>query len=122
VTEFLAVQFTVYGEARPAGSKRAFFKAGMKRAIVIEDDRKCAGWRENVAREAAKAMNGAPLLAGPLSLQVTFYRVRPASHLKKSGGLTSSAPAYPEPARVEVQVSGVRERAARYELAGEGSR
>jgi len=160
MSEVRGVQFTVYGEARPAGSKRAFFKAGMKRAIVIEDDRKSAGWRENVAREAAKAMNGDPLLAGPLSLQVTFYRVRPVSHLKKSGGLTSSAPTYPEtrpdttklirsledaltgivwrddaqvceqyarkefgePARVEVHVCGVRERAARYDMAQEGSR
>ena len=89
------IRFVVYGEARSAGSKRAFFKAGMKRAIVIEDNRKSAGWREQLHSAAAQAMNGAPLMDGPLRLEVTFYRPRSKSDLRKNGTPRPSAPTHP---------------------------
>lgn len=90
-------KFTVLGEARPAGSKRAFVsKAG--RAIVTDDSGKRGkDWRRAVA-EAAGEVAPADLLRGPLKVTMTFFRPRPKSHYrtgKNAHLLRDSAPARP---------------------------
>jgi Holliday junction resolvase RusA-like endonuclease len=89
------IRFTVFGEAQPAGSKRAFMRPGMKFPVVVDDNPKSKDFKGSVAREAAKAMNGAALLDGPLFLEVTFYRVRPKGHCGKHG-VRRSAPSHPD--------------------------
>ena len=90
------IAFTVFGTAQPGGSKRAFTPRGWKRPVVVDANRKAAPWKSHVAREAAVAMSGKPLLSGPLLLVVTFYRARPKGHVGKKGNVLESAPAYPE--------------------------
>lgn len=75
--------FTVIGAAQSQGSKRAFFKANMQRAIIIEDKAKeTAAWRKNVA-QAAIAQCGhlvdGRLIDSPCRLFVTIFRPRPPS-------------------------------------------
>ena len=92
------IQFTVYGEAKPAGSKRALVitpKGGGKpRAIVTDANKNSQSWKQEVSAAASMAYSG-KLLEGPLFVTFSFYRVRPKGHLKKDGNLTSSAPLYP---------------------------
>jgi Holliday junction resolvase RusA-like endonuclease len=97
------IRFTVYGEAQPAGSKRQMpvyrGKKGTRvptgQTIVVDANPKAKIWKEQVAREAARAMNGARLLDGPVRLDVTFYRVRPKGQLRADGQPRPSAPTHP---------------------------
>ena len=92
------VAFTVHGEARPAGSKRAFpnKKTGK---IIVTDDSGSRGkdWRRSVADAGAEAYTG-ELLRGPLDVTFTFYRPRPKGHYRtgrNAGEVKASAPAQP---------------------------
>lgn len=88
-----AVTFTVYGVAAPAGSKTvARMKDG--RAFVRDASKRSAPWKRLVAQAAGEAMDGAPLLEGPLQLHVSVVVVRPKSHYG-ARGLRPSAPAAP---------------------------
>ena len=92
------IGFSVYWEAQPAGSKRAFHKPGMRFPVVVDANPKARLWKECVARDAARAMQWAPLFEGPVRLDVVFYRMRPASHFgtgRNAGKLKAGAPAYP---------------------------
>jgi Holliday junction resolvase RusA-like endonuclease len=95
------ISFTVYGEAKPAGSKRVFVNPKTGKPIVTDDAGKGGkAWRQEVAGAAEKAMFEAGLrpLAGPIALLLTFYRPRPRSHYgtgKNAEVLKPSAPAYP---------------------------
>ena len=87
--------FTVYGNAEPAGSKRAFYRPGLG-VRVVDANPKSREWKNLVAQEAGRISTG--MLEGPLSLHATFYRPRPASHFgsgRNAGVLKTSAPAYP---------------------------
>lgn len=85
--------FVVYGVAAPAGSKTiAHAKGG--RAFVRDASKRSAPWKRLVAQEAGKAMDGAALLEGPLSLHVSVIVVRPKSHYGVRG-LRPSAPSAP---------------------------
>ncbi len=90
-----AISFTVFGQAKPAGSKRGFLvktKAGPK--VVLSDANKNSRpWKQEVA-SAAQAMYSGPLLEGPLLLQVDVFSVRPRGHFGKRG-VKESAPLYP---------------------------
>jgi Holliday junction resolvase RusA-like endonuclease len=89
--------FSVLGEARPGGSKRAFVVKG--RAVVTDDAGKSGKtWRRDVqlaANAALEQAGGFELLAGPLVVRMTFYRRRPKAHYGARGALLPSAPAYP---------------------------
>lgn len=88
--------FTVYGTPAPAGSKR-FVPAGGRRGgrpLVIDDSKRSAPWKQDVAATAAAAMDGRPLLDCPIMLELRFYRRRPRSHYGAQG-LRTSAPAWP---------------------------
>lgn len=84
--------FVVLGRPQPAGSKRAFVRGG--RALVVEDNAKSRPWQALVSDAASQAMAGAPLLTGPLRVELTFVLQRPKGHWGKRG-LRPSAPAYP---------------------------
>lgn len=88
-------QLTVYGNAEPAGSKRAFYrpKLGVR---VVDANPKSREWKRIVSQEAGKIANG--LLEGALVLEAVFYRPRPANHYgsgQNAGIVKRSAPAYP---------------------------
>lgn len=91
------LRFTVYGEAKSAGSKSAFYNKKTGKTIVTETVKGSKAWQQEVKSVAFEAHVG-PLLDGPLAVVFTFYRVRPRSHYgtgRNSGTLKPSAPAYP---------------------------
>lgn len=75
------VAFTVYGIPAPQGSKRVFVVQG--RAVLTEDSKKSAPWRDSVAAAAVEAMDGRLPFDGPIELLVTFVFVRPKSSKRK---------------------------------------
>lgn len=88
---------TVFGEAAPAGSKRAFKHPHTGNIIVTDANRKAKDWKGLVAHIAGENYRG-ELLDGPLFVAMTFYRPRPRSHYgsgRNSERLKPSAPAYP---------------------------
>lgn len=94
------IQFTVYGQAKPAGSKKAFVNPRTGRAVIV-DDSKNKSWRQEVALAAAAGMERAdecePLL-GALEVTFVFYRPRPKGHFgtgRNAGVVRESAPAFP---------------------------
>jgi len=82
------ITFTVLGEAKPAGSKRAFAlrKNGVLtgRAAVVDANPNSRDWKNAVASAARDAYQGA-LLDGPLRLSLCFYRPRPKGHFGAKG-------------------------------------
>lgn len=89
-----AIRFAVYGHAEPAGSKRAVPMGKSGRWGVIDANPKAMKWRERVAQEAARIMNGRPLLRGALEVEFAFFTPRPKGHFGRKG-LLPSAPAWP---------------------------
>lgn len=92
------IEFEVIGRAQPAGSKRAFpfQKASGKLGVRVSDmNPNAAAWKERVAQAAHAAYGDRPPLEGPIRLVVSFARLRPKSHFKKSGALKDGAPTYP---------------------------
>lgn len=88
-----AINFFVPGIPRPGGSKRAFFRPGMKYPAITDD---CAGnrdWKATVKDFATRAHSGPPL-EGPLRLCIVFRVLRPKGHFGAKG-LRPSAPIYP---------------------------
>jgi Holliday junction resolvase RusA-like endonuclease len=62
-----------------------------------EDNPNTKPWRAAVASEAIDAMQGRPLLAGPLALEAVFYFPRPKSHYRSgahAGELKPNAPTH----------------------------
>lgn len=92
------IRFTVYGDAKPAGSKRAFVNPRTGKPIVTDDSGKAGkDWRRNVSAAAAEV---APdeLLRGALAVTFLFYRPRPKSHFRTGANahlLRDSAPRDP---------------------------
>lgn len=88
-------ELTVYGNAEPAGSKRAFYRPSLG-VRVVDANPKSREWKNLVAQAAGHIANG--LLEGPLLLEATFYRPRPSSHYGSGRNKTvikDSAPAFP---------------------------
>lgn len=106
--------FEVQGVAQTAGSKRAFAltrrdgsiirrpgrdgRPGAPIINVTDDNRRSRGWKETVAWSARRALGQMPLLAGPLEVEFTFFRVRPKSHFLKDGSLSKEGHDTPYPA------------------------
>jgi Holliday junction resolvase RusA-like endonuclease len=91
------LRFVVFGEAKSAGSKRAFRHPHSGRIILTESVKGSKNWQGQVAAAAAEAHAGA-LLDGPLRVWLTFYRPRPRSHYgsgRNAGTVKSSAPRFP---------------------------
>lgn len=89
-----SVSFTVYGEPKPAGSKRHVGKG-----IIIDANAKSGPWKKRVAQVAGEMMRGSglPLFRGAIEASFVFYRRRPKGHFTKAGKLKPSAPVYPLP-------------------------
>ncbi len=97
------IQFTVYGEARPQGSKISqviyrrdgtpVTKNGRVVTVVRDDCPKTRHWRETIAAAARAAYSG-PLLTGALKISLGFFRPRPRGHFGKRG-LRASAAKFP---------------------------
>lgn len=71
------VAFDVLGVPAPQGSKRAFVVGN--RAVVTEDSKRSAPWRDSVAAAGVAAMSGLPALDGPLQVTIQFRMPRPRS-------------------------------------------
>lgn len=87
------VEFTAFGTALPAGSKRLGVASNGRR-FVRDDNPNTSEWKRTVAQAAGAAMNGRPLLDGALTLVIQVYRPRPQSHYGKNG-LRPAAPPFP---------------------------
>lgn len=92
-----SLNFFVPGIPKPGGSKKAFFRAGMKYPVITDD---CAGnrdWKATVKDFATRAHAGPPL-EGPLRLEIVFKVLRPRGHFgsgKNASIVKASAPAFP---------------------------
>jgi len=91
------ITFFVEGVAKPAGSKRGFFIAKLKRVVIVDANPNSKDWKTDVKYEASRAYSGAPLEC-PISVTFTFHIVRPNGHYrsgKNSHLLRDTAPKYP---------------------------
>jgi crossover junction endodeoxyribonuclease RusA len=87
----MSVSFVAAGTAAPQGSKTRT-KWGMR-----ESSKAIGPWRDRVAKaayEAMVAMDGVPVLDGPVAVEMTIWLPRPKKHFGKRG-LLPSAPKYP---------------------------
>ena len=102
-------RFTVFGVARPAGSKQAFVplhpktkepyrnKNGGIVVSVVDDNPRTKKWRNHVSQTAREEYSG-PLLTGFVSLECVFYLPRPKGHFGTGANehrIKPSAPAMP---------------------------
>lgn len=90
------IEFFAAGVPKTSGSKRAFFRPGMKHPAITEDCEKSGPWRSDV-RDAAQAVYSGPPLTGALMLVVEFLMTRPKGHYrtgKNAGKLRDDAPRY----------------------------
>jgi Holliday junction resolvase RusA-like endonuclease len=79
-----SLEFTVYGEAVPQGSMKAFIPKGWRRPILTSDNPRLKSWRQLVADGAQRAIMALPasergLLLEGVRLTVAFYLPRPKS-------------------------------------------
>jgi Holliday junction resolvase RusA-like endonuclease len=84
------ISFFAPGIPAPGGSKRAFFRPGMKHAVIVDACKRNKDWRAVVALAAREAYRGQPL-ASPLRICATFFMPRPKGHYGAKG-LKASAP------------------------------
>ena len=106
--ESTMIEFEVYGEQRPQGSKIAqviyrngkpLTKDGRVITVARDDNKHLKSWRQEVAA-AAVAVKPDELLLGPVQLEITFYRPRPKGHFgtgRNAERLKDSAPRLPTP-------------------------
>lgn len=91
------ILFFVQGVAKPAGSKRGFYIAKLKRVIITDANPNSKDWKTDVKHAATEHYQG-PLLTCALAVRFTFYVTRPKGHYgtgKNSTKLKDSAPAFP---------------------------
>jgi Holliday junction resolvase RusA-like endonuclease len=87
----------VYGDAQPAGSKKAYMRPGARYPVVVDANSKAAGWKKQIGRACAEQYGGS-FLEGALEMTVRFYKPRPQNHFrtgKHAGLLKDSAPLRP---------------------------
>jgi len=91
----MTLQFTVYGEAQPQCSAKAYVPKGWSRPIITSDNPKNKGWRQLVAEAANHALGAlkpterALLLEG-VRLSLAFYLPRPKSLPKRATAHTKA--------------------------------
>lgn len=89
------LSFFVEGHPAPKGSMKAFAfkrKNGKLGASVTHDNKRTSPWSATVAAAACTAMDGNSASTHPMHVEIKFSMARPKSHIKKRGGLRSSAP------------------------------
>ena len=89
------VEFFVPGTPATAGSKRAFYNAKIKRAMVVPaNEEKERPWRAVVSAVALQEWVDGPIQSGPLLLSTEFVLKRPKGHFgtgRNAGQLKGSA-------------------------------
>jgi Holliday junction resolvase RusA-like endonuclease len=93
------VSFWVPGFAKTAGSKRGFYNKKKNRVIIVDDCTKTKPWQADVKNFAYQAMNGQPMMEGPLELIVVFQMDRPKGHYRTGANahmLRNASPRYPD--------------------------
>ena len=100
IEELLTIR--VAGEAIPQGSKRAWIHPKTGRATMAEAGGvRHASWRREVTAAAEEALRGAGIsepMTEPVTVSLTFYRLRGAGHYgtgKNAKALKPDAPEYP---------------------------
>lgn len=91
------IKFFVPGLPATAGSKKAFYRPGMRFPVVVDDCKKSKGWKQDV-KQFAHAVAPVVLLEGPLVVIFEFRLPRPRGHYrtgKNAASLRDSAPRYP---------------------------
>lgn len=89
----LLCQFTVYGEARPAGALKIGSRKDGGHYLFHRDAKNLSEWKTAIALSAGEEFDG-PTRSGPIGLEADFYVARPRGHYGKRG-LLPSAPMYP---------------------------
>lgn len=93
-----SVEFTVLGEAKPQGSKKAIPKRYGRGVNLVESaGEPLKWWRYYVSLEAHQAMAGRDKFEGAVGVSISFYFTRPASHFgtgKNAGKLKKSSPVH----------------------------
>ena len=93
----IAIYFTVYGIAQPAGSKKAFHNAKTGRTVVVDDAKGSRSWKTTVSEAALPHLPREPL-TGPLAVSMLFYFPRPKGHYgsgRNAEKVKASAPEWP---------------------------
>lgn len=99
-----SLSFFVPGIPVPGGSKKSFalrrkvrgkWEYTGRTATADSSGQRGKDWRASVQHAAVRALGAAPLLDGPLSLDVTFTLPRPKSHYGKRKGLEVLKPGAP---------------------------
>ncbi len=92
------ITIDVLGTPAPKGSVRAFYKAGMKRAVIVKDNSaKQKSWDSAIREAAAEAIGEVtepPFVDRALVVTIAFRMSRPGGHWGVKG-LKPSAPAFP---------------------------
>lgn len=95
--ELTGVTFFVPGIPIPKGSARAITRKGMKRPVVVQDNKeRQQPWAASIGYHAKQT--GVELQkSGAIALKLTFYMPRPSAHYRagdRSKGLKVTAPLY----------------------------
>lgn len=93
--------FWVPGNPKPAGSKRGFVNRKTGGVIITDACKLTKSWQGDVKMFAYAAMQGQPLMTGPLEMIVVFQQGRPKCHYgtgRNAGVLKHDAPLFPESA------------------------
>jgi len=93
------LSFVVYGDPKPAGSKRAFRTKTGKTVVVDTSGSSGYRWRMAVREAALAAVEEEPeslplFPTEPLKVTMAFRFERPKGHYNKHGALRNSAPYY----------------------------
>jgi crossover junction endodeoxyribonuclease RusA len=106
----MRIEFTAYGEAKPAGSKTGFVvkdkRTGKQRAVVVDACKTTKPWQACVHVAAREAIVDCVVAGGgvckdanaifdkPIIATFRFYFPRPKSHFNSKGELKANAPAF----------------------------
>jgi Holliday junction resolvase RusA-like endonuclease len=91
------ITFFVAGVPKPAGSKRGFYIAKLKRVVITDANPNSADWKTDVKHTAQENFDG-ELWDCPIDLRLKFVILRPRSHYrtgKNAHLLRESAPKRP---------------------------
>ena len=94
ISSAFGVEFTVYGKAAPAGSKRMVPHRTTGKMMILDDSKRTGPWKKEVREVASILMRSRPPFLGPVLLDVVFFEERPKGHWG-ARGLKPSAPKVP---------------------------
>src|SRR4051812_28585380 len=92
------IEFFVQGIPKPAGSKRGFYIAKIKRVVITDDCKGSRDWKTDVKHGAQAAVESWcglhgrewALWTGALQVSFVFQVLRPKWHLRSNGELRPS--------------------------------